>query len=75
MVPRHGRAIVDRNRVLRRLREVARREWLPSALEEGVSVDVVARAGPGAYEAGFGELREAFLQGVEAVACDVCSSG
>lgn len=75
VVPRHGRSIVDRNRVQRRLREIARREWLPGALEEGTAVDVVARAGPGAYDAGFDELRESFLKGVEAAACDACSSG
>ncbi|MFW6193237.1 MAG: ribonuclease P protein component [Gemmatimonadota bacterium] len=74
VVPRHGRPIVERNRVKRRLREVARREWLPTALEAGAAVDVVARAGPGAYGASFAELRESFLQAVEAATCDGSSS-
>lgn len=75
MVPLHGRSVVDRNRVERRLREIARRGWLPDALEDGVAVDVVTRAGPDAYGADFAELRESFLQGVEAAACDVSSWG
>lgn len=74
VVPRHGRTIVDRNRVQRRLREVARREWLPRALQGGTALDVVTRAAPGAYEASFAELRESFLEGVEAASCDASSS-
>lgn len=75
VVPRHGRSIVERNRVQRRLREVARRSWLPSAMDEGVALDVVARARSGAYGASFPELRQSFLDGLEAAACDASSSG
>ena len=33
IVPRHGHSAVERNRLRRRLREIARREWLPLAWE------------------------------------------
>lgn len=70
VVPRHGRTIVERNRVRRRLREVARREWLPGAVRRGVELDVVVRAGPGAYRASFEELARALSSGLEAVSWD-----
>lgn len=63
VVPRHGRTVAERNRLKRRLREIARREWLPVARELGASVDVVLRAGPAAYRASFEEL-ETFLKDV-----------
>lgn len=73
VVPRHGRSVADRNRLKRRLREIARREWLPGAVAEGTAVDVVIRARPGAYEAGFEELRASLLGGLEAAACEASS--
>lgn len=69
MVPRHGHTIVDRNRVRRRLREIARRRWLPGAWEEGCPVDLLLRARPGAYGAGHDELRRAVLEAID----DLCS--
>lgn len=67
VVPRHGRRIVDRNRVKRRLRELARREWLPEAREEGIAVDLVIQSRAEAYDASFSELRRAFLAGIGSI--------
>jgi ribonuclease P protein component len=53
VVPRFNRSAVARNRVKRRLRELARRELLP-ALKP---VDVVIRATPSSYRATFDTLR------------------
>ena len=53
VVPRFGKTAVARNRLRRRVREILRRE-LFSALP---AVDVVVRAKPAAYTAGFAVLR------------------
>lgn len=74
VVPRHGQPIADRNRLQRRLREIARRDWLPGALERGVDVDVVVRARPEAYGASFAELRASLKDGFEALPWDGASS-
>lgn len=59
IVPRYGRTVAARNRVRRRLREIARREWLPAAREAGgTRLDVVLRARPAAYERSYRRLRE-----------------
>jgi ribonuclease P protein component len=58
VVPKHGRKIVERNRLKRRLRESARLELLPRCLDRGVALDVLVRARPSAYEAGFQQLRD-----------------
>lgn len=59
IVPKHGHTAVDRNRLKRRLREIARVELLPRL----PAVDVVVRSRPTAYAASFtalrGELRRA----------------
>ena len=62
VVPTHGRTIVERNRLRRRLREVLRREWLPDARSAGVGADLVVRTRPDAYGQGFGELRRTLLE-------------
>lgn len=67
VVPRHGRRIVDRNRLKRRLRELARREWLPFAREEELPVDLVIQSRPEAYDASFAELRSAVLAAIESI--------
>lgn len=67
VVPRHGRTIVDRNRLARRLREVLRRDWLPGAVEAGRPVDLVVRARPEAHEAAFRSLRASLLEGLDEV--------
>jgi len=53
VVPRFNRTAVARNRVKRRLRELARRELLPSLKP----VDIVIRATPSSYRASFDTLR------------------
>lgn len=74
VVPRHGNRIADRNRLQRRLREIARRDWLPSALEEELGLDVVVRALPEAYGATLAELRASLASGLEALPWDGESS-
>lgn len=67
VVPRHGHAVVQRNRLRRRLQEVLRRDWLPGAAEAGRAVDVVVRARPAAYEATFDSLRASLLEGLDEI--------
>jgi len=56
IVPKHGRRIVDRNRLKRRLREIGRRRVLPGLTRRGAMVDVLVRARREAYGATFDEL-------------------
>ena len=74
VVPRHGHSIAERNRLQRRLREIARRDWLPVALERDVELDVVVRTRPEAYGASFRDLRAALEDGLEALPWDGASS-
>jgi ribonuclease P protein component len=53
-VPKHGHAIVDRNRLRRRLSELVRTELLAHLRQ----ADVLFRATPAAYDASFDALRE-----------------
>ena len=53
IVPRYGHTAVERNGVKRRLRDLARRELLPTL----AVLDVVIRASPSAYAASFDTLR------------------
>jgi ribonuclease P protein component len=52
IVSRAGQTAVARNRLRRRLREIARRRLLPSLLP----IDLVIRTKPDAYRASFDEL-------------------
>lgn len=52
VVGKHGHTVVDRNRLRRRLKELARLQVLP----ECHGVDVVIRALPAAYDISFKEL-------------------
>ena len=52
VVPKYRRDIVDRNRVRRRLRELARTRMLPTIGR----IDVLLRAKPEAYGASFEQL-------------------
>jgi ribonuclease P protein component len=54
VVPRHGQAAVARNRLRRRVREIARRRVLPQL----GPVDLVLRARAGAYRATFDALTQ-----------------
>ena len=49
VVPRHGHSAVERNTVKRRLREVLRRDVLPTLDDRGGPVDVLVRARREAY--------------------------
>ena len=53
IVGKHGHTIVERNRLRRRLRELVRTVVLPTVAAK----DLVVRTLPGAYKAGFDELR------------------
>ena len=70
IVPKHGRAIVERNRLKRRIREIGRRTILPEAARRGQAVDVLVRARPEAYLAAFGALEEGIREAVEALWSD-----
>ena len=54
MVPKHTHTAVERNRLKRRLRELARTGLLPRLAES--RLDVVIRAKPEAYRPSFAEL-------------------
>jgi ribonuclease P protein component len=56
IVPKHGRRIVRRNLLKRRLREIVRRQLLPDLDAAGVHVDVLVRARHRAYEGDFDGL-------------------
>lgn len=69
IVPKHGRKIVARNRVKRRLREIGRRRVLPRLARRELHRDVLVRARWKAYEASFEELRREVEEAVE----ELCS--
>lgn len=54
VVPKHGKSSVERNRLKRRLRELARTVLLPQL----APVDVVIHARPSAYRLRFDELAD-----------------
>ena len=56
VVPRHQHSAVDRNRLKRRLRELARLELLP-AMRGIAAIDIAIRARREAYAAAMGALR------------------
>ncbi|MEJ2678717.1 MAG: ribonuclease P protein component [Gemmatimonadota bacterium] len=58
VVPRHGHTAVERNRLKRRLREVARRRLLPELDAAGLAVDLLIRARASGYDAPHAELRQ-----------------
>jgi ribonuclease P protein component len=62
IVPKHGRSIVERNQLKRRLREIVRQ----NILQRIPSVDMIVRARPEAYSAPFASLeRELLSSGVK----------
>lgn len=69
IVPKHGRKIVERNLLKRRLREIGRRSVLPVLDAAGVHADVLLRARRQGYGAAFGELEEEVRSAVE----ELCS--
>jgi ribonuclease P protein component len=70
IVPKHGRTIVERNGLKRRIREVGRRSVLREAAGRGLSVDVLVRARADAYRARFGDLESGIREAVEALWSD-----
>ncbi len=71
IVPKHGRTIVERNLLKRRLREIGRRRVLPSLAVRGLSLDVLVRARAGAYRGDFAALAQELGEAVE----ELCSRG
>lgn len=67
IVPKHRRRIVDRNRVKRRLREIARLHVLPRFRASGLDVDFMVRARRDAYERDFGTLKNEVMRVVEGI--------
>jgi ribonuclease P protein component len=65
IVPKHGRRIVDRNLLKRRLREIGRREILPALDAKDAHKDVLVRARGEAYTAGFERLAREMKEAVE----------
>jgi len=65
IVPKHGRNIVERNRLKRRLREIGRRRVLPILTSRGTATDVLIRARRSAYGAGFEMLAQEITEAVE----------
>ena len=70
IVPKHGRKIVERNRLKRRLREIGRREVLPQMDASRKGGDLLIRARRAAYDTEFGQLRLDIHQAVEALCAD-----
>ena len=69
VVPRHGRSIVERNRLQRRLRELLRTGWLPGERAAEEPRDLLVRARPPAYDCDFEDLREMLRDYLEPAAC------
>ena len=67
VVPKHKHDIVERNRVKRRLRELGRTVVLPLLRNSGAALDVLIRARPEAYAAGFDDLRQELAELAEAL--------
>ena len=66
IVPRYKHSAVDRNRLKRRLREIARTRLIPE-LAQHTPVDVVIRALPHAYDASFETLHAQLVRTVAAI--------
>jgi len=62
VVPRHKHAVVERNRLKRRLREIMRQQVLPRLDEAGLAVDVLVRARREAYDATFATLERELVE-------------
>lgn len=56
-MPRHKQSAVSRNRLKRRLRELSRQSLLPMLIQQP-PMDLVLRASPTAYGAGFADLAD-----------------
>jgi len=63
IVPKHGRSIVERNRLKRRLREIIRL----TVLKRMPPVDLIVRAQPDAYSASYALLEQEIASGCVSV--------
>lgn len=70
VVPKHGRRIVDRNLLKRRLREIGRRRILPRLDASGRAYDVLIRARARAYGVDFEALAREIEEAVEGLCSD-----
>jgi ribonuclease P protein component len=68
VVPKHGHDNVERNKLKRRLKELARTRMLPRLWDAAGPLDVLLRARREAYGAEFAELRDE-IDGVMEEAC------
>lgn len=75
IVPRHGRPVVARNLLRRRLREIGRRDVLPRLRQDGGSWDILVRTRPQAYDAPFSVLKNDLIRLTERLCSDGPSSG
>ena len=67
VTPRHGRTAVARNRVRRRLSEIARCRLLPALESKRLHVDLIVRAKPAAYETSYRMLQASLTHSLEFV--------
>ena len=65
VVPLHRHGAVERNRLKRRLREIARLELLPRLDERGMSHDVLMRTRREAYDVDYATLRDELVTWLE----------
>ena len=70
IVPKHGRRVVDRNLLKRRLREIGRRQILPKLDAAGRRTDVLIRARGSAYGVDFDRLAREAREAVEGLCSD-----
>jgi ribonuclease P protein component len=70
IVPKHGRRVVDRNLLKRRLREIGRRQILPELDGAGKITDVLIRARGSAYGVDFDSLARDVREAVEGLCSD-----
>jgi ribonuclease P protein component len=67
VVPKHRHTVAERNRLKRRLREIARKDVLPRLWRLPAPVDLLVRARPQAYDAALGGLRSELTEVMEAL--------
>ncbi len=75
LVPKHRHKIVERNLLKRRLKELGRTHVLPRLRRAGISIDLLVRARPEAYDASFAELRGELDGVTEGICCAPPSLG
>ncbi len=69
IVAKRGHSAVERNRVRRRLREIARTNWLPAQRQAGGGRDLIVKARAEAYGASAGSLAADFERCTREVGC------